>query len=295
MKFLNCLLMGLAVFSGAALAQPNDPVAIPGAWIANPLDACKSQIPLGEIGTGGNYPVICNGGYILAYDTNRKNPVYVSWVLSRFHALGCLPRKNAFHKEPQLSVLNGSRIVGNLGASPEDYTNTHLDRGHIANDDDFSYDEQAQFLSFSMANMTMQKHGFNAGIWKSLEVLEREWTMGPQNAEGPNGIQIIAGPIFDGVPEVKNGVAVATRFYKALINLGYVPPGYSRTLAFIFPHTVEHGPLPMYLVSIDAVERAAHISIPVPPDTDKFLTAPQLWPGKAGEYARIKKQACHGQ
>jgi endonuclease G len=78
-----------------------------------------------------------------------------------------LPRKDAFQPDPQAIVETDIKA---------DYVGSGYDRGHMspaASNQCQTADVQIQ--SFYMSNMSAQTHRLNAGDWKSLEVLTREW------------------------------------------------------------------------------------------------------------------------
>ena len=78
-----------------------------------------------------------------------------------------LPRRDAFQPDPQAIVETDIKA---------DYVGSGYDRGHMspaASNQCQTADVQIQ--SFYMSNMAAQTHRLNAGDWKSLEVLTREW------------------------------------------------------------------------------------------------------------------------
>ena len=78
-----------------------------------------------------------------------------------------LPRVDAFRPDPLDMELTDIKA---------DYVNSGYDRGHMspaASNQCQTMDVQLE--CFYMSNMAAQTHRLNAGDWKSLEVLTREW------------------------------------------------------------------------------------------------------------------------
>lgn len=81
---------------------------------------------------------------------------------------------------------------------PDDYTRSGYDRGHMAPNYGIAtrFGRQAQEETFLMSNISPQKHGLNAGVWKTLE--QRIAT----NYPGRFGeVWVLAGPVFAARPE----------------------------------------------------------------------------------------------
>ena len=114
--------------------------------------------------------------------------------------LKCHFRKDAFQLDPQLSKETDIKA---------DYIGSGYDRGHMspaASNQCQTIDVQIE--SFYMSNMAAQTHRLNAGDWKSLEVLTREW------ASKYDSVRIWAGNIG----EIKRigRVAVPTNCWKVI-------------------------------------------------------------------------------
>ena len=86
--------------------------------------------------------------------------------------IGCatpLPRKDNFKPDPKLPYET------NIGA---DYVNSGYDRGHLMPAKSNQCQTQAvQDECFYYSNMAAQTHRLNAGDWKSLETLTREYAV----------------------------------------------------------------------------------------------------------------------
>ena len=107
--------------------------------------------------------LICRQGYITLHDNQAKVPVWTAWTITPQTVNGCVPRSNAFAADQS--------VPG--GATPADYAGTGYDKGHMAPDGDQSWDQQVEFESFLMTNMSPQAGSLNRGIWKLLEKIGR--------------------------------------------------------------------------------------------------------------------------
>ncbi len=55
-----------------------------------------------------------------------------------------------------------------------DYANNQYDKGHLAPAADFNCDKQMLFKAFSYLNCALQQENLNRGVWRFLELHERE-------------------------------------------------------------------------------------------------------------------------
>lgn len=109
--------------------------------------------------------------YTSHFSKSKKYPVMVEWWETKIK-IGCptpLPRKDNFKPDPLLP--NETNIGG-------DYVNSGTDRGHMMPAKSNQCQTQAvQDECFYYSNMAAQYHSLNAGDWKSLETLTREWAV----------------------------------------------------------------------------------------------------------------------
>jgi len=255
-----------------------------GAWTEAPpqsIESCSAQTPWG-LPTNPTNPshlqMICRKAYVLASDTSAKIPLWVAWTLTPAHAAGCVPRSNAFAADSSLPV--GSR------AELADYAHSGYDIGHLANDADMSWDPVVEHESFILSNMSPQLPGLNRGIWKVLETWERAWAWGRGHA-----LTIYAGNVYTpGHSAVigPNRVTVPDQLYKILIDNTT-----HEVQAYVFPHREGQGTdLRPLLSSVAAVEQLTGTVFPLPPNTDKTLTATAPWSGDLSSLAAAKKAQC---
>lgn len=243
-----------------------------------PVQNCAVHSPYGFAQTAIPVIPICRQAYLVAYDAPVKIPKYVAYTLTPPNALGCVARTNAFVADQS---LNGT------GARPDDYIGTGYDKGHAVPDGDLSWDQQVEYESFLMSNMSPQLPGLNRGIWKLLESATGAWTFSRQHT-----LIIYAGNIYNVATNKKIGagqVVVPDYLYKIVIDKNT-----GETLAFLFPHKENQGnDLSVVQVTVADIERASGIVFPVPPNANKEVKLP-LWPVDFKSVADNKKAVCKG-
>jgi len=117
--------------------------------------------------------------YVLSYNDERGGPNWVSWRLSATD-IGEAERQNNFH--PEQSLPRGFKRV-----TPDDYTGSGYDRGHVCNSKDRTASAADNSETFSMANMLPQTPDLNREVWESLESYSRTL------ARKGNQLHIVAG------------------------------------------------------------------------------------------------------
>lgn len=182
--------------------------------------------------------VIRHLGYTVSYNPDWLVPNWVAYELNA-ETSGEQERKNHFKPDP---LVNGDPVVTG------DYANSGYDRGHMAPAADMKWSEQAMRESFYMTNMCPQLHSLNAGDWKDLEELARDW------AQLYGNIYIACGPIVEAdYPTIgKNHlIAVPSAFYKVFLR--QTRQGWT-SIGFIMPNQAGNRPLMTYMLSVDEVE-----------------------------------------
>ena len=115
--------------------------------------------------------VLAHTNYTTHFSKSKKYPVMVEWWETKAK-IGCatpLARKDNFRPDPKLPNET------NIG---QDYVNSGYDRGHLMPAKSNQCQTQAvQDECFYYSNMAAQTHRLNAGDWKSLETLTREWAV----------------------------------------------------------------------------------------------------------------------
>ncbi len=146
--------------------------------------------------------VLKHTNYTSHFSKSKRYPVLVEWWETKAK-VGCpnpLPRKDNFKPDPLLPNET------NIGA---DYVNSGTDRGHLMPaKSNQCQTPQIQDECFYYSNMAAQYHSLNAGDWKSLETLTREW------AVINDSVHIWAGNV--GEAKRIGSVAVPTKCWKVV-------------------------------------------------------------------------------
>ena len=120
-------------------------------------------------GTTQDVVVLKHTNYTSHYSKSKKYPVMVEWWITKAK-VGCespMARKDNFKPDPLL--VNET----NLGV---DYVGSGTDRGHMMPAaENLCQTAEIQNECFYYSNMAAQYHSLNAGDWKSVETLEREY------------------------------------------------------------------------------------------------------------------------
>jgi endonuclease G len=116
-----------------------------------------------------NIVVLKHTNYTSHYSKSKKYPVMVEWWVTKAK-VGCespMARKDNFKPDPLLIKET------DLG---KDYVGSGTDRGHMMPAaENLCQTAEIQNECFYYSNMAAQYHSLNAGDWKSVETLEREY------------------------------------------------------------------------------------------------------------------------
>ena len=241
-----------------------------------PVAQCQVHVPYGLPNVQGNIQPICREAYLSAYDPAAKVPRFVMWTLTPQHALGCVARSNAF--APDQSVPNG--------AVPGDYAGTGYDKGHMAPDGDQSWDQQVEFESFLMTNMSPQAGSLNRGIWKLLETSVRGWA-----AQGGHSFNIVSGGLY--TPSdlvIGKGVIVPHAFYKIVID-----ESTGQYAGWLFPHVKPYpnlgNDLTKFRVPVAQIMQQAGVQFQIPKGAVELQPGKE-WPVDFGALTNAKRKLC---
>lgn len=227
-------------------------------------------------GYPNSWTVLKNVGYESAYDETFRNP---AWVAYHLHGTAgtSAPRPNGYKTD--------LRTVSQV--TQTDYPRGY-DHGHMAPNEAIAeyYGDKAQAETFLMTNMLPQRHGLNAGPWKSEETMEyAKWE--PEFHD----VWVIAGPVYTTAddqqplePSNRYGVkqvCIPVACFKIVTTLR--SGGQIQTLAFIMPQ--EPGPghaAREYLTSIREIERRTGLNFfsslsKAKQDALETSTAPAVW------------------
>ena len=183
--------------------------------------------------------IIDRPGYALGYIEVHEQPAWVQYVLTVdevSHAT--VNRSDDFRADPY--VPTGS-------ATPQDYTRSGYDRGHLAPAADMAYSALTMSESFYMSNMSPQDPQFNRGIWSKLEKLVRYFAVKEKR------IVVVTGPILPAEKTITigaNNVTVPQYYYKAIYDT--TPP--EKMIAFVLPNRGSNADLRTFVVTVDYVE-----------------------------------------
>lgn len=217
------------------------------------LIAISTAAPLDFLPGAGGGQVLRHFAYTLEFADAYKQPSWVCYMVCRWRVETAeAVRSDDFRPDP--AVHRGS-------ATPQDYTRSGYDKGHLAPSADFRWNIQAQSESFLMSNMSPQKPGFNRGIWKQLEDQVRRW------AEDFDTLYVVTGPVLGrGLPGIgPSNVAVPEYYYKVILD--YRPP-ITEAIGFILKNEGSKEPLSSFAVTVDSVEKVTGIDFfPALPDS----------------------------
>ena len=236
-----------------------------------PVETCVAQVPFGLPSHKPTNTLICRTAYLLEHNPATKTPDWVAWTLTPDHAIGCVPRVNAFATD---------QSIAGPKAKPEDYAGTGYDQGHLANNADMSWDAGIAKESFLMSNMSPQLPSVNRGTWKNLESAERAWVYSSKHA-----YTIYAGDIGGTKTIGASKVVVPDFLFKILIDNTT-----KKSYAFLFPHKDGLSPdYSIYQVTVADVEKASGHTFPVP---DAKTVKNTLVPVDLKTIAADKKKIC---
>jgi len=146
--------------------------------------------------------VLKHTNYTSHFSKSKHYPVMVEWWITRAK-VNCekpLARKDNFKPDPLLPKETDLA---------DDYKGSGTDRGHMMPAAQNLCQTQAiQDESFYFSNMSPQYHSLNAGDWKSVETMEREW------AKKDDSVHVWSGNI--GVAKKIGKVSVPTQCWKVL-------------------------------------------------------------------------------
>jgi endonuclease G len=148
--------------------------------------------------------------YVVAYNSSRKIPNWVSWELNSTY-LGSQSRSDNFRPDDTLPA-------GMPQASLADYSGSGYDRGHMCPSGDRTASAAANSLTFYLSNMVPQAPNNNQGPWEVLESYSR--TLASQGKE----LFVISGGVGS-AGTVGAGVVVPLSTFKVVVVLDHIGQG----------------------------------------------------------------------
>ncbi|NBR00152.1 MAG: DNA/RNA non-specific endonuclease [Actinobacteria bacterium] len=245
-----------------------------------PMTACADEMPWGApTSTKTNVVDRCLEGFALQHDNDARIATWVAYTVTPEEALGCFPRTNAF--VAHAAVPKGQR------AETSDYAKSGYDQGHLAPDGDMSWNQQVEYESFLLSNMSPQVPNVNRGVWKYIETTVRAWTW-----ERGHTFAVYAGNIYAvGTSKTigANKVIVPDSLFKVAVDTVT-----GEVFAFILPNVgkLETTDPKRYAVSVADIEAQAGITLPLPAGADKKAVRADLPPVNMGGLTDAKRAAC---
>ena len=234
------------------LPPPEPVVTLPGKkavtyTIRNPqFDNLSYGVP------GAADSIIEREGYALGYIEKHEQPAWVQYIMTAEEvSRRAAKRGDDFRPDPD--VPTGS-------ATPQDYTRSGYDRGHLASAADMSFSAKTMSESFYMSNMSPQAPQFNRGIWSKLEKQVRHF------ATKEKRIVVVTGPILPAEKTITigaNKVTVPQYYYKVIYDT--TPP--EKMIGFVLPNKGSNADLRTFVVTVDRVEEMTGL--------DFFSTVPK--------------------
>ena len=183
--------------------------------------------------------IIEREGYALGYIEEHEQAAWVQYIMTSEEVSHVVAnRSDDFRPDP--FIPTGS-------ATPQDYTRSGYDRGHLAPAADMAFSVRTMSESFYMSNMSPQAPQFNRGIWSKLEKQVRHFSVREKR------IVVVTGPILPQSPSKAigaNQVTVPDYFYKVIYDT--TPP--EKMIAFVLPNQGSNEDLRTFVVTVDYVE-----------------------------------------
>lgn len=186
---------------------------------------------------------LCFNGFNVMYSGVSKTPLWVA-SLTPQRLSHKIPREDNFHEE--------TRLKTEYRATLADYKASGYDRGHMAPNADMP-NKDAQFDSFSLANMVPQTPKNNQRVWRELEEATRAIV-----TKQKQDVYIVTGPVYSAkkLKTIGNGVIVPTATYKAI----YIPKTGAAGVYYA-DNTLKNTAPKVQVISICALEDLTGINI----------------------------------
>ncbi len=201
-------------------------------------EAVKSDTNENFLPTSTTGQVIHHEGYSLSYSEEHEQAEWVAYELKRSHL------QSTNYKRPYFEI---DEAVKTGAAHWRNYKNSGFDRGHLCPAGDKRYSQKAHDETFLTSNISPQEHGFNSGIWNTLEQKVRYW------ASKYDGVFVVTGGVLKGNMNTIGDefVSVPNQFYKVLIDTN---SGKIKMIGFLMPHENSNKPLYEFVVAVDTIE-----------------------------------------
>lgn len=206
------------------------------------------EIEYALVGSGVREQIIVHKGYTVSFNPDWNIANWVAYELTADETVGVEERRDKFMPDPD---------VATDPVQHSDYTNSGLDRGHLAPAGDMKWSETAMNESFYTTNICPQNHNLNTKSWKRLEEQVRDW------AQSFGNVYICTGPIVENTDSTigrDHSIVVPQAFYKAVL----VKTGDEwHAIAFRMENRSEDTKkeLPHFVRTVDEIERMTGIDL----------------------------------
>jgi endonuclease G len=192
------------------------------------------------VSPGSPVVLVRYAAYDAGYSVDFVQPSWAGYRLRRSDVGGMAERASRFQREPRLAGRD---------AEDRDFAGSGFDKGHLVPAADMAWSARTMSESFSYANVSPQRPGFNRGIWKRLESQVRDWAATLDQVDSL-GLLVWSGPVL-GDKDLRLGrLSISEAFYKVVYH-----PQEGRVAALLLPHASSKASLQGYLVSVDSVEK----------------------------------------
>ena len=192
--------------------------------------------------------IVYHDGFVLSYNCKHLLSNWVSWLLTAERTKG--KEKRADNFQPDASIKKGPV------AEDSDYRKSGFDRGHMCPAADCKHSRKSQNECFLLSNICPQTHSLNAGDWKELEELTRDWAL------RYDSIYVVCGPVIERDKAYQtigeNRVTVPERFFKVIWR--NVSEKSAHAIGFVFDNAEQNKPLSSYVLTVDEVEKITGIN-----------------------------------
>ena len=176
--------------------------------------------------------------YTICYDYDAKGALFIGYSLD-----GDVVNNPNIDDRP--SFYDELSIAKEYRSHYDDYTGSGYDRGHMASDASFDYNESVLVSVYSMANIVPQDPDVNRYAWIDTEYLERD------KAVEYGTLDVVIAIVYGDNPQRigEGAIAVPSGFYKKLFNTEF-----SYQSCYFYeniPYTVETDTLDQHKVSCD--------------------------------------------
>jgi len=195
--------------------------------------------------------------YVVAYNSSRKIPNWVSWELNSNY-LGSIARSDDFRVDDTLPS-------GIAQAALADYSGSGFDRGHMCPSGDRTLTTAANQQTFYLTNMVPQAGNNNRGPWEKFETYSRTLAN-----SGKELFVVSGGIVTSGSATIGAGVVVPDSTFKVVAVLDKVGQGpanvttSTRVIAIVIPNDDSQVSLSAdwtgYRVSARSIEQATHLN-----------------------------------